>query len=517
MGQHNTQLHRISSIPDAFNARYDIIVNSVKNTLIPKRTQLIAQITRVDYRIEEIKTVKGIIYRDIKNEYGGIVERLNSAEGVKLAILQYDIAELQKDVNRIDGILQHLDELNGVSPPQVALTPPAPAPGQNLATPVGGGINQVGFLMKFKNFQEDIDELITKQFKVDIPVIPNDLPRELAEKRVKNDEYNKQKTLLKEKNDVILKLVEEMKVREKTIKDELDKQTKAHVAQSLTLLDDYANELNKFQLICTFCGVHLDNIAVNLECPRNPLISEVQEFVAPTHFYSSVIPSKQFFATGRHFFVKPDEEDNDLNESKIILNDEILKDNEYALSAVRKIREEYSLEKEQELENKLKQMAFENASRDGRPESEGSVNRKDFEFLLKSEFRLTQREIQNLLELITPSFDDKINFRSFFSFLRKGENFSDSFKKGTSHPHQPSEDSDYENTLRRDTAEFNIHNTLKNNFNKEDSLRIFPSKLNEHDRDNLRERIDHLNVKGGLEGYVSYDDMVLVFVKADIA
>lgn len=253
MGQHNTQLHRISSIPDAFNARYDIIVNAVKNTLIPKRTQLIAQITRVDYRLEEIKTVKGIIYRDIKNEYGGVVERLNSAEGVKLAILQYDIAELQKDVNRIDGILQHLDELNGVG---AATQAPAPTPNStgtaSLVQPVGQSINQVGFLMNFSKLQEDIDELITKQFKTDIPVIPNDLPRELAEKRVKLEEYEKQKVLLKEKNDVILKLVQEMKLRENTIKDELDKQTKAHVAQSLNLLDDYATELKKFQLICTF-------------------------------------------------------------------------------------------------------------------------------------------------------------------------------------------------------------------------------------------------------------------------
>ena len=46
-----------------------------------------AQVTRLDYRIEEIKSVKGIIERDIKNEYGGILERLNSAEGTKLAIL----------------------------------------------------------------------------------------------------------------------------------------------------------------------------------------------------------------------------------------------------------------------------------------------------------------------------------------------------------------------------------------------------------------------------------------------
>lgn len=251
MGQHNTQLHRISSIPDAFNARYDIIVNAVKNTLIPKRTQLIAQITRIDYRLEEIKTVKGIIYRDIKNEYGGVVERLNSAEGVKLAILQYDIAELQKDVNRIDGILQHLDELNGAAPQQMVIPPPSPV-GANLVQGIGQGINQVGFLMKFKNIQENIDELITKQFKVEIPVIPNDLPRELAEKRVKSDEYEKQKVLLKEKNDIILKLVQEMKLRESTIKDELDKKTKMHVAQSLNLLDDYASELKKFQLICTF-------------------------------------------------------------------------------------------------------------------------------------------------------------------------------------------------------------------------------------------------------------------------
>lgn len=251
MGQHNTQLHRISSIPDAFNARYDIIVTAVRNTLIPKRTQLIAQITRIDYRLEEIKTVKGIIYRDIKNEYGGVVERLNSAEGVKLAILQYDIAELQKDVNKIDGILQHLDELNGVAPQQPVLPPPSPV-GGNLVMPVGQGINEVGFLLKYKVIQEDIDELITKQFKVDISIIPNDLPRELAEKRVKLDEYEKQKGLLKEKNDIILKLVQEMKIRESTIKDELDKKTKMHVAQSLSLLDDYASELKKFQLICTF-------------------------------------------------------------------------------------------------------------------------------------------------------------------------------------------------------------------------------------------------------------------------
>ena len=64
-----------------------MVSQAVEKTLIPKRGQLVAQVTRLDYRIEEIKSVKGIIERDIKNEYGGILERLNSAEGTKLAIL----------------------------------------------------------------------------------------------------------------------------------------------------------------------------------------------------------------------------------------------------------------------------------------------------------------------------------------------------------------------------------------------------------------------------------------------
>ena len=502
MGQHNTQLHRISSIADAFNARYDIIVNAIKNTLIPKRTQLIAQITRVDYRIEEIKTVKGIIQRDVKNEYGGVMERLNSAEGVKLAILQYDIAEIQKDVNRIDGILQHLDELNGVAPPQ-----PLPT-AVSLVQPVGQGLDMVGFLLQFRKLQEDIDDLITKQFKVDIPVIPNDLPRELAEKRVKLEEYEKQKSLLKQKNEIILKLVEEMKVRENTIKDELGKQT-------LTLLDEYAVELKKFQLIWTFCGVHLDHIAVNLDWPKNPLIAEAEDFKPPTHFYSSIVPPKEFFATGRHFFVKPDDvDDAGVNESRLILNDEALQENPHASNAVKKIRAGYTYEKELELSEKLRNMAIDAAEREGRHiDDSTSINRRDFEYLLKSEFKLTGREVQNLMELIAPSFDNKINFKSFFRFLRKGENFEDSFKRNIEDDEQSAEA--FENTLKRDESDQAFRN-LKSSLNKESSLNQFPLKWNDYDREYLKEKLDYINIKSGYEGYISQDDLLLLFTKSEI-
>jgi len=53
---------------------------------------------RVEYRIEEIKYVETIIERDTRVEFGGILERLNSSEGVKLSILGHEIEKLQKDL-----------------------------------------------------------------------------------------------------------------------------------------------------------------------------------------------------------------------------------------------------------------------------------------------------------------------------------------------------------------------------------------------------------------------------------
>ena len=110
MGPHNTQLHRICSIEEAFRYRFDAVNKNIHQSLVPKRAQLIGQIVRLDHRLDEIKAVKGVIEKDIRNEYAAIMERLRSAEGVKLAVLQHDIAEIQKDITRIDEILMTMEE-----------------------------------------------------------------------------------------------------------------------------------------------------------------------------------------------------------------------------------------------------------------------------------------------------------------------------------------------------------------------------------------------------------------------
>jgi hypothetical protein len=35
------------------------------------------------------------------------------------------------------------------------------------------------------------------------------------------------------------------------------------------LVDRYASELKKYELVCSFCGQHLSDANVNVECPEN--------------------------------------------------------------------------------------------------------------------------------------------------------------------------------------------------------------------------------------------------------
>ena len=185
---------------------------------MPKRAQLIGQIVRLDHRLDEVKTVKGVIERDIRNEYAGIMERLRSAEGCKTAVLQHDIAEIQKDITRIDEILMFMEEISvgggsatADNDKDEAATLKKDEPAMSTSGAQAHGPNQFSFLNGYRQLNENMEYAVTKQFKVDIEIYPNDLPRELAERQVLLEHYEEQRKLLKFKDDVIWKLSQELK------------------------------------------------------------------------------------------------------------------------------------------------------------------------------------------------------------------------------------------------------------------------------------------------------------------
>ncbi len=119
-------------------AKLSQIINS---SLLMKRDNLVAQIHRVDYRMEEIKFVRTVIERDARAEYGGIIARLKSAEGMKLAILQHEMAELQKDIDRINDIISQF----------------------NILTV--NKVEVVNFLLRARILNENIEYISAKPFK----------------------------------------------------------------------------------------------------------------------------------------------------------------------------------------------------------------------------------------------------------------------------------------------------------------------------------------------------------------
>ena len=108
---------------------------------MPKKDQLLAQIHRLEYRIEEIKYVKGIIERDIRAEFSSMLEKLNRAEGMKTTLLQHEIAEVQKDLEKISEIGEDFMELTGEK------------------------ADLINFLLQSRRMYENIEFLLTKPLK----------------------------------------------------------------------------------------------------------------------------------------------------------------------------------------------------------------------------------------------------------------------------------------------------------------------------------------------------------------
>ena len=156
--------------------------------------------------------------------------------------------------------------------------------------------------------------------KVEIDVYPNDLPRELAERRVLMEHYEEQRKLLKFKDDVIWKLSQQLKQKYDQFQDEFDKETRHEMNEWARLVDRFANELKKYELVCAFCGQHLSPDNINAECVQNtPLPAPTtnaygsrsappppaQDALDEKLFFTDELPPAACLGQKKHFFAKP--------------------------------------------------------------------------------------------------------------------------------------------------------------------------------------------------------------------
>lgn len=263
--------HKIISIDEAYRYRIASIYNTLSTHLFGRKEQLEAQSRRVEFRLDELKRLQNVIERDMQSEFGGIFERLGSSFNSHGGLIQSDISSLSSDLESVNVIIGELNSSD-----------------QDL----------VKFLLNFKKLKFSLEQAISKPFRSDIKIQPSDLPRELEEIRNLSSKCLKLEALIEVKNEMIWKFLHD-RVPTCAVSKEIENELK----QWGTLAEKFEKELEKYELMCDFCGAVLEENVVNSQCPKNSSYS--------LSIDSSKYPAN-FKGNSRHFFKKiPAQEKNE--------------------------------------------------------------------------------------------------------------------------------------------------------------------------------------------------------------
>ena len=234
---YTTSQSKIIKIDEAYRKRFTSAYQVLNSSIFPKRDQISAQIKRLSAKLEEVREAKSIIEKDMKGEFSAMNERLNSDCGTKVALLEYDVGELQADLDRIDFVVNSIQSANS---------------------------DILSFLAKFSNIRDNTDLILAKPFRTEVNIDPETLPKELIDIRENVLKYPALKSLLKTKDEIIFKLIHESENYGK-----VDDQTQKELAEWAKLTEKFSIELARYRMVCEYCNCFMDSTSVNSNCARN--------------------------------------------------------------------------------------------------------------------------------------------------------------------------------------------------------------------------------------------------------
>ncbi|CAD8181017.1 unnamed protein product [Paramecium pentaurelia] len=250
-----------------FDYRYERLKEQVNQSLLPKRQEILEQVQKIDNRIDEIKYQSQKIENITREECEYIIDKLKSAESQKLQMLYHDKNELLRDIDQIETLQQRISQLQEFNS------------------------------QKNLDLFENIERLSRKRIKKQIDIYPDDLPQDLIQFRQLQQQNQMLQKLMDFKNEIIWKLFSDSQIENKRIREELEKQANQEFQEWYNIVDQYQQELNRYKLQCTFCGINFDYQLINSDCNQNLQDAKIQ-------FDCEQIPPEQFIGTRRHFFSK---------------------------------------------------------------------------------------------------------------------------------------------------------------------------------------------------------------------
>jgi GTP-binding protein EngB required for normal cell division len=112
MGPHNTSLHKVSSLFQAYKKFLETGKNYINGPLKAKTLKLEELMLQIDNALNDSKSKAKELLKQISAEYEDVLEKINKLDGNKKAELSFNSSEFQKDMLNIQRILETLDQKN---------------------------------------------------------------------------------------------------------------------------------------------------------------------------------------------------------------------------------------------------------------------------------------------------------------------------------------------------------------------------------------------------------------------
>ena len=300
-GPHNTSLHHVCSLFEVYRRRLNGVKERIEKNLVSKQEKIESVMLNIDSMIKTTKENASNILRGINSEYDISEDTLNKCEGKKLAMLNYNAASIQKEIIAIENILSFINtdyiDTNGDARAQMA--------SMNSNRSSNEEKDYLSFLLKHKALSEKIDAMIASSCPTFTKKEIDEMmtwPAELNDAKKKLENYEKIKTLMKIKDDIVWNLLTTPYEEKAAELDEIKMKTQKEIEEWSKLSDKYANELKKYNLVCAYCGCYLDNIKINEKCSSNSSKTFTNKK------YTIELPDVNVNGTGRHWFSAPTEE-----------------------------------------------------------------------------------------------------------------------------------------------------------------------------------------------------------------
>ena len=105
-----------------------------------------------------------------------------------------------------------------------------------------------------------------------------------------------------------------MKKKYDFYQEEFDKETRHEMNEWAQLVDRYAGELKKYEMVCAFCGQHLSDSNINTECADNCHTKDEQDQEQLAVYFTEQEPESSAYGKRRHWFAKPSQKNFKLGE-----------------------------------------------------------------------------------------------------------------------------------------------------------------------------------------------------------